>query len=91
MSNSFYTPYYKLSTIIIRNHSMARQLKDTPIFCRNCSHSIDYHNPERVNLVCSFQECLCQNYLDHEDLLFEEQNEELSLKLKMVQALLFQK
>ena len=70
---------------------MARQLKDTPIFCRNCSHSIDYHNPERVNLVCSFQECLCQNYLDHEDLLFEEQNEELSLKLKMVQALLFQK
>lgn len=52
---------------------MARQFKDTPIFCRNCSHSIDYHNPESVKLVCSFRECLCQNYLDHEDLLFEEQ------------------
>lgn len=52
---------------------MPREFKYTPVFCRNCSHSIDYHDPDRENLVCSFQECLCKNYLDQDDLiLFEE-------------------
>ena len=59
---------------------MERPFKDTPIFCRNCGHSIDYHNPERVSLVCFFQECPCQDYMDHEDLILLE---EQKLKNKM--------
>ena len=49
---------------------MQSEFKGTPVFCRNCSHSIDYHNPEMENLVCSFQKCLCKNYLDHDDFYY---------------------
>jgi hypothetical protein len=33
---------------------MQSEFKGTPVFCRNCSHSIDYHNPEMENLVMFF-------------------------------------
>ena len=30
------------------------EFDNTPVFCRNCSHSMDCHSPETVNLACSF-------------------------------------
>jgi hypothetical protein len=47
---------------------MLREFDSTPVFCRNCTNSIDFHSPETVNLGCSFQDCLCKNYVDHDDL-----------------------
>lgn len=49
---------------------MLREFGSTPVFCSNCSHSIDCHSPDTVNLACSSQECQCMNYFDHDDLPF---------------------
>jgi hypothetical protein len=49
---------------------MLREFDSTPVFCRNCSHSIDCHSPDTVNLACSFQDCPCKNYVDYDDLPF---------------------
>jgi hypothetical protein len=62
MLNSFYLFYYKVNAKLKGIKCKAN--------LRAPLSSIDYHNPEMENLVCSFQRYLGKNYLDHDDFYY---------------------
>jgi hypothetical protein len=63
---------------------MKFKFKTSRLYCCNCSHSIDYHNPHELSLICTFQECDCKNYLDKEDLVLNEEYDTLNGPLDAV-------